>query len=41
MRLPWGYSINPWRRYKGKIKLFKNQNWPTSHLDLKSDAGLL
>jgi hypothetical protein len=36
-----GDSINPWRRYKGKIRLFENQNWPTSHLDLIKDAELL
>ena len=36
-----GDSINPWLRYKGKIKLFKNQNWPTSHMGLIRDAELV
>ena len=36
-----GDGINPWRRYKGKIKLFKNQNWPTSHMGLIRDAELV
>ncbi len=34
-------SINPWRRYRGKIKLFENQNWPSSHLNLIRDAEVL
>lgn len=37
-----GDSINPWRRYTGKIKLFDNQkNWTPPHLDLIKNAELL
>jgi benzodiazapine receptor len=36
-----GDSINPWRRYTGKIRLCPNQNWSASHLELIKDAGLL
>jgi len=39
-----GDSINPWRRYGGKIKLFENENWPISHpshLELIKHAELL